>query len=165
MSWNKGLSKETDKRVANHAATLKGRKVGGVKSHSEETKKRISAAMKGNTNAHHRGDRQSYYGNIRMDSRWEVGAARYFDANGIDWRYGERSFILSDGRHYFPDFFIYEDGKFVKLIEVKGYFREANRAKFEMFQKEYPDVVVELWRGPDLRSRGIVDASGKVIGQ
>lgn len=124
--------------------------------HSAESKKKISRSMNGNQNANHRGDRQSYYNDIRMDSSWEVKTARYFDENRIEWKYNERGFTLSDGRVYYPDFFIYENLQFIKLIEVKGYFREANRLKFEMFLREYPLVKTELWQKQELKDRKII---------
>lgn len=133
------------------------------KTHSEETKQKISNKMKGNRHATHRGDKQSFYKDIRMDSRWEVGVAAYFDAAGVEWKYGERGFKLSDGRYYYPDFFIYEQGNFLKLIEVKGYFREANRLKMDMFLREYPSVIIELWERPKLRELGIIDSSGYIV--
>jgi hypothetical protein len=42
------------------------------------------------------------------------------------------------------------------LVEVKGYFREENKIKFEMFKREYPDVAVELWDGKVLKQLGII---------
>ena len=110
----------------------------------------------GNRNANHRGDRQSYYKDIRMDSSWEVKTAQYFDSNNVDWKYSERGFTLSDGRVYYPDFFIYEDSQFVKLVEVKGYFREANKLKFDMFLREYPEIKTELWQKTELKERKII---------
>lgn len=128
--------------------------------HTEESKKKISESMKGNTRATHRGDRQSYYKGIRMDSKWEVGAARYFDNNSIVWKYSEYGYTLSDGRVYYPDFFIYENDSFVKLVEVKGYFRPANKLKFEMFIREYPHIKIELWEKQKLRQLGIITNEG-----
>lgn len=139
IAWNKGLQ-----------GTFTGLQ------HSEESKQKISQALNGNQNANHRGDRQSYYKNIRMDSSWEVKTAQYFDNNGIEWKYNVRGYVLSDGRVYYPDFFIYNDGVFEKLIEVKGYFRESNRLKFEMFLNEYPDVKIELWTKQELKERKII---------
>jgi len=127
------------------------------KKHSEESKLRISNSMKGNRNANHRGDRQSFYKDIRMDSSWEVLTATYLDENGFNWKYSTRGYILSDGRFYYPDFFIYDNsGNFVYLIEVKGYFREENRKKFEQFKIEYPDIMVKLWQKKELKKLGIL---------
>ena len=141
------VSENTRQKLSNASSKRK---------HSEESKRLISDALKGNRNANHRGDRQSYYKGIRMDSSWEVKTAQYLDDNNVVWTYSEKGFRLSDGRYYYPDFFIYENDKFVKLIEVKGYFREANKKKFEMFLKEYPEIVTELWMKGELLSRGII---------
>jgi len=159
-------SLETKKRISEktlqqHAAgrcvyRSKGNGTFNGKSHTADTVIKISNSMKGNRNANHRGDRQSYYNGIRMDSSWEVLTATYFDANGINWKYNEKGFKLSDGRYYYPDFFIYENDVFQKLVEVKGYFREANRVKFEMFKTEYPDTLVELWDKPVLKEKNIL---------
>ena len=76
IPWNKGKkvgSFITPDGLTRISLSSKSRK------HTEEIKKRISAKMKGNRNANHRGDRQSFYNNIRMDSRWEVGVARWLD--------------------------------------------------------------------------------------
>jgi hypothetical protein len=130
------------------------------KTHTQETKDSISSSMKGNRNANHRGDRQSFYKNIRMDSKWEVGTAKYLDSISVDWKYNEHGYKLSDGRYYYPDFFIYENNLLVKIIEVKGYFRENNRQKFDMFLTEYPTVPIELWQRNKLTDLKIINASG-----
>ena len=159
--WNIGLTVDTDERVKKLADKAKG-KVGNWKGkiHSDYTKSLISSKMMGNRNANHRGDRQSYYNGIRMDSKWEVGAAKYFDSIGIDWKYNERGYELSDGRFYYPDFFIYENGFFKQLIEVKGYFRKENRKKFELFLLDYPEIPIELWQRDELFQKGIINKSG-----
>lgn len=148
VPWNKGI-------IGN--GTFNG------KTHTEVTKTSISNSMKGNRNANHRGDRQSYYNNIRMDSKWEVGVAKYFDNNKVEWKYNVQGYQLSNGNYYYPDFFIYENGNFVKLVEVKGYFRESNKAKFEMFLNEYAHIQIELWQRTTLYDLGIINKSGYVI--
>ena len=124
--------------------------------HSVESRQKIAQRLNGNQNAQHRGDRQSYYKDMRMDSSWEVKTAQYFDNNNIEWKYNVQGYKLSNGRYYYPDFFIYENSKFTKLVEVKGYFREANRLKFEMFLREYPEVKIELWQKQELKDRKII---------
>jgi hypothetical protein len=159
---SKGLTKLDNPNLARPKQI--GKKFGSaINGHSEETRKKISDKMKGNRNADHRGDRQSFYKGIRMDSKWEVGAARYFDENNIIWKYNEKGFKLSDGRYYYPDFFIYEKDCFKQLIEIKGYFRENNKKKFEMFLNEYPEIKIELWRGSHLNSLGIINKEGYLI--
>lgn len=161
VPWNKGLTKETSETVRRQADSQRG-KPGTCFGHSEETKRKISESMKGNRNANHRGDRQTYYNGIRMDSKWEYGVAKYLDDNHVEWKYSEKGYRLSDGRYYYPDFFIYENGIFQKLIEVKGYFREENKAKFEMFLKEYPEVQIDLWMSDELKKRNIINREGYV---
>ena len=112
--------------------------------------------MKGNQNANHRGDRQSYYKNIRMDSSWEVLTAKYFDDNNVNWKYNEMGYKLKDGRVYYPDFFIYIKDKLIKIIEVKGYFRESNKQKFQTFLLQYPKLHVELWDKQVLKKLNII---------
>lgn len=150
VPWNKGLKGVQVPWSKGQIGTFTG------KQHSEETKAKISSSMKGNRNANHRGDRQSFYKDIRMDSSWEVKTAKYLDEQNIHWIYGEKGFKLSDGRYYYPDFFIYEDDKFVKLVEVKGYFREQNRLKYELFKRDYSDIVIELWDQPVLKQLKII---------
>lgn len=154
-SPSKGKTKETDPYLARPDQI--GKKFGlSLTGHTNESKKKISESMKGNQNAQHRGDRQSYYKNIRMDSRWEVSTAKWLDDNNFQWKYNERGFKLSDGRYYYPDFFIYEDDEFSHLIEVKGYFRDENRKKFNMFLKEYSNIKICLWMKDDLKERKII---------
>ena len=109
----KGKTHSDESKLKNKIATIRQHVVGrGAsppnwtgKTHTEETKQKISTALKGNQNSQHRGDRQSYYNNIRMDSSWEVKTAKYFDDNKIQWKYNVKGYVLSDGRHYYPDFF------------------------------------------------------------
>ena len=109
--------------------------------------------MRGNNNGKHRGDRQSYYNGIRMDSSWEVIVARYLDRLGIAWKYGETVFKLSDTRSYRPDFVLQKDGT---VIEVKGYWRKANLEKFKLWRRLYPDVKVEVWDKAKLKNLGLL---------
>jgi hypothetical protein len=100
----------------------------------------------------HRGDRQSFYNEIHMDSNWEVLTAAYLDSKGISWEYGKKIFILDAKRSYRPDF-ILGDGT---VIEVKGYWREANKVKFQEWQKKYPDVKFEVWDKNKLKELKII---------
>ena len=114
------------------------------KTHTHKTKAKIANKMVGNCNGIGRGIRTEYNG-IIFRSTWEAKVARYLDAQGIDWNYEETYYKLEGNKSYRPDFFIYENGKFTKLIEVKGYFRKENKIKFEMFKKLYSDIHIELW--------------------
>lgn len=126
------------------------------KTHSASTKLKIAKSMKGNTFGKGLGNITEYNG-IKMRSSWEAKVAKFLDDNKIIWKYEEKTFTLNSRSSYRPDFFIYdESGKFIKLIEVKGYFREANKIKFNLFNELYPDILVELWDESVLKKKGIL---------
>lgn len=150
--WSKGLTKETDSKLLERSVLMKGKKFGSFVSHTDETKQRIAKTMRGNNNAKHRGDRQSYYNNIRMDSSWEVKVAEYLDQNNIKWKYGKTVFNIDEKRSYRPDFEL-ENGTF---IEVKGYWRKENLAKFNDFKKAHPQIVVDIWDKTKLKALKII---------
>lgn len=122
----------------------------------EQRKIKIAKAMKGNkygATAFRR--KKIEYGGIIFKSKWEANTAKFFDANEIDWKYENITYDLSDRTSYCPDFSIYENNEFKKHIEVKGYFREENKKKFDEFKRKYSDVKIELWKKEDLIKRGI----------
>ena len=148
VPWNKGKTKETDKLVlSNSKKVSEGYKSGRLtpsflgKTHSNESKKLISEKLKGNYNGKHRGDRQSYFKEIRMDSTWEVKVAEYLTENELGFEYGEKVFDLGDST-YRPDFFIPSENKY---IEVKGYWRQPNLEKFFKFKLLFRDINIEVW--------------------
>jgi hypothetical protein len=78
--------------------------------------------------------RQKY---VWLRSTYEVILAKWLDKNGIDWDTEVKQWMVGN-ESYRPDFFIYEENKLVKIIEVKGYYK--NRLwKFEELKKE-PDI-------------------------
>jgi len=125
------------------------------KKHSEETKLKIAKQMRGNTYGKGQGKR-TLYNDIIFRSSWEAKVAKHLDDNNIVWKYEEREFILSERESYRPDFFIYVNDSFVKLIEVKGYFREENKKKFQKFKNKYPHIQVELWDKKVLKNKAII---------
>ena len=164
---NKGKTKENCVGVLKQNLSYKNNFSKGLfkgsfagKKHSLEIKQKIKNSMLGNKNATHRVDRQNFYKGVRMDSKWEVATAKYFDSEGINWKYNEKGYCLSNGSYLYPDFFIYENGIFTKLIEVKGLFRERNKQKFDLFKKEYPEINIELWHRRVLFEKGIIDVNG-----
>lgn len=117
---------------------------------SEETRQRLSAAhaerIVSGCNVYTRGK-----GGFRQDiglyvrSRWEANFARILIHLQVPFQYEKRTFHLSDGRTYTPDFCI--DGSV--WIEIKGYMGVAAHSKIEQFRADYPDEI--LWIvGPDL---------------
>ena len=126
------------------------------RTHSEESKRKIAQALRGNTNGIHRGNKGASHNGIRMDSMWEVAVAEHFDANGVLWQYAPDVFPLDERRSYRPDFRL-GDGSYV---EVKGYWRVENRKKFEDFKEKYPDVSIEVWEKAKLVDLGLLNKAG-----
>ena len=83
--------------------------------------------------------RWSYYqsplqGKIRLRSSYEFAYAQYLDQNNIPWYYEFKTFELSEGMTYTPDFFLLDQNKYV---EIKGYMYLKHQLKIEKFIKEY----------------------------
>lgn len=166
VAWNRGLT-ASHPSVKKGIETLRRNLQSGVtkpawqgKHHSESSKANIAKKLRGNRNGQHRGDRQSFYCGIRMDSSWEVKVAEYLDSKKLDWKYSLKSFVLSDGSTILPDFFLMNGDTIEKIVEVKGYFREANKRKFEMFLREYPELKIELWNKEKLKELGVFGTVG-----
>jgi transposase-like protein len=83
--------------------------------------------------------------------------AVWLDGQGRQWDYEREALRLSDGRHYTPDFWIVDEDGSERLLEVKGAYFAASKARIDLFRKDRPDVVLDVWREPELRARGILD--------
>jgi hypothetical protein len=84
---------------------------------------------------------------VWLRSSWEFGYARHLDKQGKDWDVEARSYLLSDGRYYRPDFFVYENGCLVEVIEIKSTWSNGAMdriEKFEAFKREYPQISARL---------------------
>jgi len=149
----KTVSKETKVKMKKshylkHGGThpLKG------KTHTNETKAKLSVAATlqckryGGTSPY-----DGLMGSIKMRSGWEVKYAQYLDLKGIKWEY-EPTFQLSDGKLYTSDFKL-EDGT---IVEIKGYFREDARIKWQMFKDEYPNLKKSLLMKNEPKDLGVL---------
>jgi len=87
------------------------------------------------------------YKNIKMRSTWETKYAKYLDKNNIKWQYEPKAFDLGTTT-YRPDFYLLETNEY---IEIKGYWREDAKIKFELFKKNYPNQKIKLLMKPDLQ--------------
>lgn len=79
----------------------------------------------------------------RFRSTWEVRVASALTDLGVEWLYEPRSFILSDGSRYTPDFYLPDDHAY---WEVKGWFSATAVRKIRAFRSEYaetPLVVID----------------------
>jgi hypothetical protein len=84
---------------------------------------------------------------VWLRSSWEFGYAKWLDERLVDWDVECRSYLLSDGKYYRPDFFIFERNKLSKIVEIKSTWSNGAMDridKFEKFRKEYPEINSEL---------------------
>ena len=145
IPWNKGLTKETDKRVKKISKILQeGYKSSRLKHHktphSLTIKKQLSKIAKerklgGYIKGSGRG-KKGWYKGIFCDSSWELAYVIYcLDYNiSIQRNIKKRQYIFEGKeRNYIPDFIV--DGK---LVEIKGYKSKQWEAKI----KFNPDIQV-----------------------
>lgn len=141
-SWNKGLTKETDARVANNGKAIKKvHDAGGFdytkNRHTEATKEKIRqqklalCAQQG-TNLCGKGLR-GYYKGYYCQSSWELAYVIYNLEHSIVFERNKKGFKYTlDGieRSYFPDFYLPESDTY---IEIKGYYDNKTKEKEKQF--------------------------------
>lgn len=82
-----------------------------------------------------------HYNGYYLKSTLEYIYARYLDHVGIAWRYEVKTFQLSNGGSYKPDFHL-EDGSFV---EIKGGFNyQTDLPRIKLFETDYQAHVLVL---------------------
>jgi len=147
ITWNKGLTKETDDRVKQQGINFsKAFKEGKIKSRkgtklSKEICKKISIGMQKVV----RDNPESYnsknvcgrvknidYNGFTLKGNWELLVAKFLDSKGIKWTNIVEPFtyIWKGSKHlYFPDFYLLERDEY---IEVKGYERPKDVEKWKV---------------------------------
>jgi len=93
------------------------------------------------------------YKGIYMRSSWEILYAKYLDKQHINWQYEPIAFEL-DNTTYTPDFYLPEKNKY---IEIKGYWRDDSKKKFNKFKEKYPDKDITVLMKTDLEELGILE--------
>jgi len=78
----------------------------------------------------------SKYKGTWMRSSYEVAYAKYLDKNNIKWQYESKTFDLGNTT-YTPDFYLPESDTY---IEIKGYWRDDAKKKFNLFKKLYKNI-------------------------
>ena len=144
-AWNKGLTKETDERVAKGANTYKERFANGEiishwvgKKHTEETKRKIakkSGYRKGSGYGKH-GSYKGYY----CDSSWELAYVIYNIEHNVKFERNLKKFpYIYNGveKTYMPDFIV--DGYYV---EIKGYWTQQWESKLTQFPEKEKLIVL-----------------------
>lgn len=78
-------------------------------------------------------------GKIIFRSRWEIAFVKdYLDLNNLQWQYEPKTFTLSNGQKYTPDFYMKDLNQWV---EIKGSDKrkQKNRYKADLFSKDFPN--------------------------
>lgn len=152
IAWNKGLTAETDSRVAlGHQKLMDKYKSGELKGswcgrhHTEKSKKQMSeSALK---SLHQRICKKTLpYKKpdgtiINLDSSYERILAEWLDKNNIEWTRPEPlNWIDTNGisHHYFPDFYI--PSKDLYLDPKNEYCFNAQKEKIQYILNHYPNV-------------------------
>jgi len=87
--------------------------------------------------------------NIVCHGSYEIKVVQHFNDNHIDFDW-QIPFDMPNGRKYFIDCYLPEQDLYV---EIKGYFRQDSKVKFDWFCSEHSNT--ELWNKPKLLSMGI----------
>jgi len=83
---------------------------------------------------------------------WEKKVVEYFNKNRINFKWQHKTFKMPNGKTFRPDCYLI--GKRKPWIEIKGYFRDDAKEKWEWFHKEYPNS--ELWDKKKLKEMKIL---------
>ena len=166
-AWNKGLTKETDERVAKYAISHHNNHVLGLHKDTSgdnnpssriEIRQKISKTClnKSKNGQWHKSlakDLHYKYNGVDLDGKWELYYAMYLDEQGISWqRCIDRFPYEFEGKnHYYtPDFYLND---FKTFIEIKGYETEKDRAKWRQFPADKTLVVL---KEKELKALGIL---------
>jgi len=87
-----------------------------------------------------------------MRSSWESRVAQWFDMSNIKWQYESKTFDLGNTT-YTPDFYLPE---FNLYIEVKGFWRDDAKEKFELFKQIYCGERIKILEKEELKQGGIL---------
>lgn len=85
-----------------------------------------------------------------MDSFWELKVANELDKYGIKW-IRPRSFLISNGRRYTPDFYLIDYQIFIDPKAVRKDQKQSLQIeKIKMFEEEYNTMVLILTKKKQL---------------
>jgi len=93
-----------------------------------------------------------YYKDIWMRSSYEIAFAKYLDRNNIKWFYESERFNLPSST-YTPDFYLPNTNEY---IEIKGWWRECKKVKFNLFKQLYPEIKIKVLMKLDLEKLGVL---------
>jgi hypothetical protein len=131
---------------------------------TQEHKNKIGESQKGQLS--HRYGKPALHGKgeyyakgqekIWMRSYWETQVAKYLDDNNYTWTYEAEVFPITYSNKegtYRPDFKIYLPDR-IEYWEIKGFWRDDAKEKFEAFNSQYK-VNVKLLQKEDLEALNI----------
>lgn len=153
IPWNKGLTADTDERIAKGHQTLMARYNSGElkgswcgRHHTEEMKKHLSEAALKSTHQRICKKTLPYTKTdgtiVNLDSSYERIVAEWLDKNGIDWiRPEPLNWVDSNGitHHYFPDFYLPE--KDIYLDPKNEYCFNVQKEKISIIKEQYKNVL------------------------
>lgn len=93
-----------------------------------------------------------YYKRILMRSSYEIKFAQFLDLSGIKYLYEPKRFYFENCT-YLPDFYLSD---FDCYIEIKGWWRENAKKRFDLFKKNYPKLNIKALMKPDLEKLGVL---------
>jgi len=126
---------------------------------TEAHKKKISKKMKGTRKGKDNPmfnkvttSKRGNYNGIYMRSSWEIAYAKYLDKNNIKWQYEPEHFEIED-TCYTPDFYLPKQDLY---IEIKGWWRDNAKKRFELFKQIYSEKKIQVLMKPELQKLGVL---------
>ena len=162
--WNKGLTKNTDRRVKKITETQKDMFDKGLLKttkyiplsdiHKKKLSKVIKQKVKDGTwhNSFSKARTHKYKG-ISLYGTWELNYAKYLDSKNIEWKRPTSSFpyfYKNTQRQYTPDFYLPIEKTY---IEIKGYETERDRMKWKYFPHK-----LRILKGEDLIKLNVIES-------
>lgn len=92
------------------------------------------------------------YKGFLMKSSWEIVYAKWLDKQNIKWLYESKTFDLGNTT-YTPDFYLPETEEY---IEIKGYWRDDAKKKFNLFKKKFKDIKILIYNELKLKKLGVI---------
>lgn len=168
VAWNKGLTKDTDERVANNGKNisesfLSGKSnpwCRGIDKYSDERLAKMTKKISNTVNSKVLNDEWhvSYVkiydcNGEKMQGTWELAFAEFLNNKNIKWKRPKECFdyFWNNSWHkYYPDIYLID---YDVYIEVKGYLDDRDLAKWDQFPK---DKKLDIYFGDELNKMNIV---------
>jgi len=100
--------------------------------------------------------KSQFQGVVSLFGSYELAYAKYLDSINEPWYYEFKTFELNINERYTtytPDFYLPSEDKYV---EIKGYWYDDAKSKFDKFKETYINIKIELFMKNDLINLGII---------